>query len=244
MVQPARAHPHVWVSVETTVLYDKGTITGLRHRWYFDEIYSSMAIQGLDTNNDGVVDRSELAELAKINMEGLQQFNYFTVAKLGNYPLSFETPSDFFLEHTETDTLPGKQFAAPDSAESAPAEPKELSGFWSRLAQSLTGSGVEEEPKKRRVLALEFTLPFSQPVLAEAEGFNFATYDPSFFIWFDLVERNPVRLADGAPPGCKVHVTAPRQGESQVQQLGEAAFDSGVNITFSYARTVRLSCAK
>ena len=48
----ACAHPHVYVTVETTVLYDKGTISGLRQRWMFDEFYTTMAIEGLDTNRD------------------------------------------------------------------------------------------------------------------------------------------------------------------------------------------------
>ena len=50
---PAAAHPHVWVAVETTVLYEAGRIVGLRHRWSFDDLYTAMAIQGLDANNDG-----------------------------------------------------------------------------------------------------------------------------------------------------------------------------------------------
>ncbi len=33
---PARAYPHVWVSVQTTV------VTGLRQRWLFDELYFAM----------------------------------------------------------------------------------------------------------------------------------------------------------------------------------------------------------
>ncbi|MGI9384188.1 MAG: DUF1007 family protein, partial [Methyloligellaceae bacterium] len=47
-VQP-RAHPHVWVTVETRVLYGAGqNIVGVRHKWVFDEFYSAFAAQGLD----------------------------------------------------------------------------------------------------------------------------------------------------------------------------------------------------
>src|SRR5689334_18733285 len=66
LIAPAAAHPHVWITVETTVLYANGAFTGLRHRWTFDEFYTAMAIEGLDKNNDGVYDREELAELAKV----------------------------------------------------------------------------------------------------------------------------------------------------------------------------------
>jgi ABC-type uncharacterized transport system substrate-binding protein len=98
---PSAAHPHVWVSVESTVVYEKGAVAGLKHRWTFDELYTSMAIQGLDANNDGKYDRQELAELAKVNMEGLKEFGYFTHAKLGDAELELSEPADAWLEHKD-----------------------------------------------------------------------------------------------------------------------------------------------
>lgn len=97
----AEAHPHVWVSVETTVVYDKGAITGFRHRWTFDELYTTMAVQGLDTNKDGAYDRKELAELAQVNIDGLKEFNYFTQAKLGTQALTTDAPKDYWLEYKD-----------------------------------------------------------------------------------------------------------------------------------------------
>lgn len=101
----AIAHPHVWVTVETTVVYDKGTVTGLRQKWSFDEMYTAMAIQGLDTNNDGVFDRKELEELAKVNMDGLKEFEYFTHGHLAKQPLKFSEPSEYHLEHVKDGVL-------------------------------------------------------------------------------------------------------------------------------------------
>lgn len=98
---PAEAHPHVWVSVETTVVYDKGAITGFRHRWTFDELYTTMAVQGLDANKDGAYDRKELAELAQVNIDGLKDFSYFTQARLGSQALTTEAPKDYYLEYKD-----------------------------------------------------------------------------------------------------------------------------------------------
>ncbi len=95
----AVAHPHVWVTYETQILFDKGTITGVDHIWSFDDMYTTMAIEGLDKNNDGTYSREELAELAKVNLEGLKDFEYFTFAKLGTEPLKFAAPKDAWLEH-------------------------------------------------------------------------------------------------------------------------------------------------
>lgn len=232
---PALAHPHVWVSVETTVLYDGGTVTGLRQRWLFDEFYTSMAIQGLDKNNDGTYDREELAELTAINIDGLKEFSYFTFPKLGDQSLEFSGAADFYMELTDSDQ-------APNPGGVATGEPKAEEGFWSRLTQSLTG-GVQEKPK---VLALEFTLPLAKPVLAEAEGFSFSTQDPTFFIWFDLVKDNPIRLASSAPAGCKANITGPSHGMAELQQLGDAAFEQndGVSFNIGQARTVTISCPR
>ena len=89
----AFAHPHVWVTYETTVVYDKGTITGLDHVWAFDDMYTAMAIEGLDKNKDGTYDREELAELAKVNLEGLKDFDYFTFGKLGSEAFEVHAPT-------------------------------------------------------------------------------------------------------------------------------------------------------
>ena len=97
---PALAHPHMWVTYEMTVDYDQGTVTGVDHVWTFDDAYTTMALEGLDKNNDGKYDQSELADLLKVNMDGLKDFNYFTVAKLGSAELSFSLPTAAHLEYT------------------------------------------------------------------------------------------------------------------------------------------------
>ena len=95
------AHPHVWITVETTVLYDKGEFTGLQHKWTFDEFYTAMAIEGLDKNKDGVYDREELSELAKVNMDGLKEFGYFTYPVLSGQEVKLQEPTDYWLEHKD-----------------------------------------------------------------------------------------------------------------------------------------------
>ncbi len=97
----AAAHPHVYITFETTVLYDKGTFVGVRHKWTFDEYYTTMAIEGLDKNKDGVYDREELAELAKVNIEGLKDFAYFTFPGLAGKELALGEPRDYWLEHKD-----------------------------------------------------------------------------------------------------------------------------------------------
>ena len=98
-IAPAHAHPHVWVTTEATFVYDKGTLVGIEHKWTFDDMYTAMAIQGLDANNDGVYDRKELSELAQVNIDGLKEFDYVTFAKLGSQELKLQQPKDYHLEN-------------------------------------------------------------------------------------------------------------------------------------------------
>ncbi|KAB2942498.1 MAG: DUF1007 family protein [Hyphomicrobium sp.] len=101
----AGAHPHVWVTMKETVLYDNGTITGLQQAWTFDEIYTQTAIEGLDKNGDGKYDREELKELAQVNIDGLKEFEYFTFAKLGDKTLKFKPPVDYWLDYSDKGIL-------------------------------------------------------------------------------------------------------------------------------------------
>src|SRR5262245_33802376 len=101
LVGSAAAHPHVWITVETTLMYDKGSFSGLRHKWTFDQYYTAMAIEGLDKNKDGKYDREELAELAKVNIDGLKEFAYFTTASVAGREIKFADPSDYWLEHRD-----------------------------------------------------------------------------------------------------------------------------------------------
>lgn len=118
----AAAHPHVWVTVRTEVLYDENrAISGFRHKWTFDEYYSSFAVQGLDGNGDGKYDRVELAELAEINISSLKDFGFFTFPKLAGTVLERKPPEDYWLEYDGTNltlflTLPLTEAVAPDKA--------------------------------------------------------------------------------------------------------------------------------
>ncbi len=99
----ARAHPHVWVTVQTELLHDAHkNVTGFQHTWTFDEFYTSFAIQGLDKNNDGKYDRDELKELAEVNISSLKEFGFFTFPKLAGHDLALLEPRDYWLEYKDS----------------------------------------------------------------------------------------------------------------------------------------------
>lgn len=98
----ASAHPHVWVSVETEiVLGPNNEITGFKHKWSFDEFYTQFAIEGLDTNGDGIYSEEELRPLAQTNIEALKEFDYFTFAFVGKDKLALKNPTEYRLEYKD-----------------------------------------------------------------------------------------------------------------------------------------------
>jgi ABC-type uncharacterized transport system substrate-binding protein len=102
----AQAHPHVWVTASTELVYAAdGALTAVRHAWTFDDMFSSYALQGIETKTKGIYSRDELAPLAQTNVESLKEFGFFTFARAGDgtsrKKQKFEEPVDYYLEHKD-----------------------------------------------------------------------------------------------------------------------------------------------
>lgn len=96
------AHPHVWTTVETEIVYgDNQMVAGFRHKWTFDELYSAFAAQGLDQDGDGVLSRQELQPLADENVFSLKEFEYFTYVTVDGRPAELLEPRDHYLEQVD-----------------------------------------------------------------------------------------------------------------------------------------------
>jgi len=99
----ANAHPHVWITATSELVYAAdGALTGVRHAWTFDDMFSSYALQGLETKTKGVYTREELAPLAQTNVESLKEYAFFTFAKADGKKEKFLEPIDYFLEYKDT----------------------------------------------------------------------------------------------------------------------------------------------
>jgi ABC-type uncharacterized transport system substrate-binding protein len=93
LAETAMAHPHVWVKMRSELIYaSDGSITGIRHHWAFDDMFSAFATQGLDSKVKGQFTREELAPLAKVNIDSLREFKYFTYATADGRKVPFVDP--------------------------------------------------------------------------------------------------------------------------------------------------------
>jgi len=101
---PARAHPHVWVTMKTDLVYAAdGTVTGVRHHWAFDDMFSAFATQGLASKEKGKFTREELSELAKVNVESLKEYDYFTYATADGKKVALTDPApDYWLDYNDS----------------------------------------------------------------------------------------------------------------------------------------------
>ena len=91
---PAVAHPHVWVTMTTEVVYaPDGTVTGIRHAWAFDDMFSAFATQGYESKVKGQFTREELEPLAKVNVESLKEYDYFTYVTADGKKVKLKDPA-------------------------------------------------------------------------------------------------------------------------------------------------------
>lgn len=194
----AQAHPHVWIVAKSELIYaPDGSITGVRHAWTFDDMFSTYALQGIETKTKGVYTRDELKALAQTNVESLKEYAFFTFARAGaagnQKKEKFNEPIDYYLEYR-------------DSA-----------------------------------LTLHFTLPFKAPMKTPALALE--VFDPSYFIDFQLNEKDPVTLV-GAPANCKLTVQRPTDGSAQAQKMNEDTFLNGDNSNYGamFANKISVDC--
>jgi len=98
----AQAHPHVWVTMKSELVYaGDGSVTGVRHAWTFDDMFSTFATQGLESKEKGKFTREELAPLAQVNVESLKEYDYFTIAHANGKKAELSQPVDYWLDFTD-----------------------------------------------------------------------------------------------------------------------------------------------
>ena len=112
----AHAHPHVWVTMTEELLYaPDGSVTGVHHAWTFDDMFSAFATQGLEQKTKGTFTREELAPLAKVNIESLKDYAYFTYAKVNGKRQreAFGKPVDYWLGYDAKEAVLTLHFTLP-----------------------------------------------------------------------------------------------------------------------------------
>src|SRR5712672_2523717 len=111
----AQAHPHVWITAASELIYaPDGSVTGVRHAWTFDDMFSTFAIQGVKSKTKGEFTREELAPLAETNVTSLKEYDYFTYAKANGKKEEFVDPTaDYYLDFDKKESVLTLNFTVP-----------------------------------------------------------------------------------------------------------------------------------
>jgi ABC-type uncharacterized transport system substrate-binding protein len=90
--------------VRSEIIFDANRqIVGVRQAWTFDEMYSAMAVQGLDADGDGAYSEAELKPLTDVNIQSLKEFDYFTFVHVGEgEALPLKPPENASLEYDKS----------------------------------------------------------------------------------------------------------------------------------------------
>ncbi len=119
-VAPAMAHPHVFVSVASEVIFaPDGKVTGVRHHWKFDDMYSAFVTANLAEDGKDPTPQ-QLLPIAKTNAESLKEFEFFTYAKFNGKTSTFKDAVDYSMDYDGADQTVTLHFTLPLEA-STPA---------------------------------------------------------------------------------------------------------------------------
>jgi ABC-type uncharacterized transport system substrate-binding protein len=100
-VSTAPQNYKIFLTADETLNFDQTTKSFvLEVVWKFDEDYTKFAIQGI--NKDGMPpSTSQLAPLAKTNVESMKRFNYFAETSFDGKTILPNTPNNYFMEYRD-----------------------------------------------------------------------------------------------------------------------------------------------
>ncbi|KQZ87246.1 ABC transporter substrate-binding protein [Mesorhizobium sp. Root157] len=92
---PANVHPHVFAEARLDVVLapDHQSITGLRHVWRFDDLFSSTVLMEFDANSDLKLDDAELKEVSETIFTSLAEYNYFQLVTVDGKDVKMKPPA-------------------------------------------------------------------------------------------------------------------------------------------------------
>ncbi|MBD1548393.1 DUF1007 family protein [Roseibium aggregatum] len=189
----AVAHPHIFVEARSKLVFDdKGNAVAVDHVFRFDDAYTAFAIQGFDANGDGHYSREELAELAKVNIEGIAEYGYFTFGDNTRVELDFTPPTDYWLE---VKSVPLKDYWA--------MKPEDFEAM--EEDRRMNGTDI---PDTVDLLELHFRLPLKEPSDA-TKPITLDVYDPTYYVDFRFAKGDDALGVVNAPGKCGIERKEP-----------------------------------
>ena len=93
--QNLHAHPHVFIVQRLNVVFDNKGLSGIKVRWGFDTMFSSMIAGDHDHNRNGRLESKEVQTIKEQAFNYISNYNYFTFIKIDGKPFEVKYIKDF-----------------------------------------------------------------------------------------------------------------------------------------------------
>jgi len=167
----AHAHPHLFIEQQLEIVFDEQGLSGIRVRWKFDDMFSSMVIQDYDVNRNGRFEPSEVRVIENKAFSLVSEYGYFTFIKIDNVPFPIRSIRHFNAGIENHQVI--YEFFIPCRVEAAPTMKKV--------------SVASYDPTYYTAIMFSDENPV---VLRGADGFDVKTSvreDPDTKIYFDMI---------------------------------------------------------
>ncbi len=116
-------HPHVFIAQQTHVVFDQKGLAGIRVKWAFDEMFSTMILDDFDLDRNGALDQTEVAAVKEGAFSYIASYNYYIHIKIEGKPFAVKFIKDFNAEVVKGSLV--YEFFIPCHVTAMPA-PKEI----------------------------------------------------------------------------------------------------------------------
>ena len=91
----ALSHPHVFIVQRIKIVFDDKGLAGFNIQWKFDDMFASMIADDYDKNQNGILEKKEVALIKKEAFSYLSSYNYFTFVTIGGKPFDVKFIQNF-----------------------------------------------------------------------------------------------------------------------------------------------------
>ena len=91
----SHAHPHVFIVQRLAAEFDADGLAGIRVRWRFDEMFSSLIAEDHDRNRNGILEPSEVRGIEEQAFSFISEYGYFLSIAIDGTPFPVTRVTDF-----------------------------------------------------------------------------------------------------------------------------------------------------
>ncbi len=101
----ALAHPHIFAEAHLDIVAGDGEVAELQNVWRFDEVFSSSVLLDFDKNTNNLLDHDELAEVGKVVLDSMEEFDYFINITYNGKRIGVERPQQIIADYKDGQLL-------------------------------------------------------------------------------------------------------------------------------------------